>query len=88
MVLKPNEVAEQLYPVAISYTCEFCGKGKMVVRKDHLANLGIHISTEKGPLMIDHVCTECGKFMKLPEPYPKLEWVGKEEYDQIFPNKE
>lgn len=84
MNLNPNERAVQLFPVGIKYICEFCGEGEMIVNRGKLATLGISAKDGPGPMLISHICSKCGKEMKLPEPYPKLEWVSKEEYDEVF----
>ncbi|MCM1222626.1 MAG: hypothetical protein NC548_50005 [Lachnospiraceae bacterium] len=84
MELKPNERAEQLFPVGVKYICEFCGEGEMTVQRNKLATLGVSMRPD-GPMLFPHVCSHCGKEMQLPEPYPKLEWVDEAEYHRIFP---
>lgn len=78
-VCKPHEEKFPVHPVGVKYRCEFCNEGEMI--KIGTAELPEIIDAKKelGPVLFNHRCTICGKTMKLPTMYPKIEWEPVEE---------
>lgn len=75
--ISEHERVFELVPIGIKYICEFCNKGEQRMSPDNSFN-----PSDGKPLMLKHVCSECGKEMMLPKPYPFVEWIPKEELNE------
>lgn len=71
--LGPHERSFEIRPVGVKYICEFCNEGEMRYKNDQPIMVE---ALNTSPMLHNHVCTKCGKTMKLPKVYPYIEWIS------------
>lgn len=73
-----NEKLYKASPVMVTYTCERCNNGEMILDQHTMPR-----QIGNTALMFRHQCDnpECGYFMELPKQYPYIEWIRKEKYE-------
>lgn len=72
MSFLPQEEEFEVVPVGIRYRCEYCQEGEMIAQSRK--PIPVMDRMIQRPIMIEHVCTHCGKTMLLPKSYPYIDW--------------
>ena len=85
MKLGKHERVVKLKPVGISYICEICHEGEMIV--DNREPIIVPLGGLGNAPMRSHYCNKCGAQMKLPKSYPYVEWLTEEEYEELMGKK-
>lgn len=75
--LTKNEVRVEIRPIGVKYRCEFCHEGFMeAIHEDSeiIEIIATNPPQYKTPPLRTHLCDKCGKMMKLPRTYPRIDW--------------